>query len=84
MKLAIFLVVGIVTFYHVIRLILDLLLSKFLVFSKMGLMRVCFNPERGKKTVATTLKNILRHGVWTAAGCLTMFLMMPHYRFSVA
>ena len=78
MKIAIFLVVAVITLYHVLRLILDLLLSKFLVFSKMGMMRMCFNPERGKKTVATTLKNILRHGVWTAAGCFTMFMMLPH------
>lgn len=78
MKIAIFLVVGIVTFYHAIRLILALLISKFFLFSKMGMMRICFNPSRGKETVTNTLKKIVRHGAWVAVGCVILFLMFPH------
>lgn len=78
MKAILLIVIFAITAYHALRLILTVLLSKLIVFSKIGMTRMFFDPKKGTKAITGTLKSILKHGAWTAAGCLTIFLMLPH------
>ena len=76
MKALLLIVLFAVTAYHALRLILTVLLSKFIVFSKIGMTRMFFDPKKGTTAVAGALKNILKHGAWTITGFLAILLML--------
>ena len=60
----IFIIACCLALWHLLMLIMNVMLGKFLIFSRFGMFRLITQPERSMKTVKSGLKSTVHHLAW--------------------